>query len=251
MVNNNNPLFDSVTIFILASNETVLLRETIKTIYSSIDISDLKKLVVVLKSDTCPSYYEINNIINESSFTKIEAYVQKAPNAVLCIAEIPPMATSSHFIIMAADSEMNPENVSNLIAEAKKYPEAIICAAKWLKESSVYGYGKIHKLCSRSLNTFIALLFKPTAKEPLSLFQIYPTKIYHKIKFSSPEKFLFERTLKPLRVGVEYKEIPTVYKKRTEGKSSFSIFTLVGIAIQFCITAIIIRFTSKRSINEK
>lgn len=250
-MNKNVSKFGSVTIYIMASNETMLLRETIKEIFTTVDILDLEKIVVVLKSDNCPSYYEINKIINEDLFDKIEVYVQKAPNAVLCMSELPPMTYSTHFIIMAADCEMDPKSVSSLIAQAKKSPDAIICASKWLKESSVYGYGKIHELCSRSLNIFIGILLNKKIREPLSLFQIYPTKVYFQTQFSSPENFLFERTLRPIRDGVEYKEIPTVYRKRAEGKSNFNIITLISIAVQFCLTALRIRFTTKSSLNEK
>ncbi len=69
--------------------------------------------------------------------------------------------------------------------------------------------------------------------------------------FSSPADFLYEYTLKPLKAGVEYEEIPTVYRKRTDGKSNFNLIKLITVAIRFCLTAIKIRFTPIREIHEQ
>ena len=42
------------------------------------------------------------------------------------------------------------------------------------------------------------------------------------MRFSSTENILYEYTLRPVAEGVEYIEIPTVYRKRTEGQSNIS-----------------------------
>ncbi len=235
--------FKSVTVFVLASKETTLLRNTVNSILESNDIEDIEKIVIVLKSNDCPAFYEAEKILDGAENKKIEMYVQKAPDAVLCIAELPPLVKSTHFVIMAADMEMDPLSVKDFIARAKENPRAIICAAKWLKGSTVEGYGKLHELCSRTMNMFISVLFNKNVKDPFSLFQIYPTEIYHRMNFDIPGNFLYEYTLKPLKAGVEYSEIPTVYKKRTEGTSNFDIFMLIKVAVRFCLTAIRIRFT--------
>lgn len=244
----NKSCFKSVTVFVLASNEVVSLRKTINRIKENCRDDDLEKIIIVLKSETCPSFFEAEKLIAENS--KVELYIQKAPTAALCLAELPPMAESSHFVIMAADMEMNPDNIKDFVEIAKCRPESIICAAKWLKESTVEGYGLVHELCSRTMNSFISLLFNKKIKDPFSVFQIYPVSVYKKMNFNNPSAFLYEYTLKPLRLGVEYKEIPTIYRKRHEEKSNFNIFTLVNVAVCFCLTALRIRFTPKRYFNE-
>lgn len=244
----NNSAFKSVTVFVLASNEVISLRKTVNKIKENCLDEDLKKIIIVLKSEICPSFFEAKKLIAENS--KVELYIQKAPTAALCLAELPPMAESSHFIIMAADMEMNPDNIKDFIKIAKSHPESIICAAKWLKGSTVEGYGRIHELCSRTMNLFISLLFNKNIKDPFSVFQIYPVSVYKKMNFNNPSTFLYEYTLKPLRLGIEYKEIPTVYKKRNEEKSNFNIGTLVKVGLCFCLTALKIRFTPKRYFNE-
>ncbi len=243
-----NSCFKSVTIFVLASNEVISLRKTVEKIKDNCNDKDLEKIIIVLKSETCPSFSEAEKLITENR--KVELYIQKAPTAALCLAELPPMAESSHFVIMAADLEMSPDSIKDFISVAKRHPERIVCAAKWLKGSTVEGYGFVHELCSRTMNLFISLLFAKNIKDPFSVFQIYPVSVYREMNFKDPSAFLYEYTLKPLRLGVEYTEIPTVYKKRREEKSNFNIVTLVDVAMRFCLTAVKIRFTPKRYFNE-
>lgn len=243
-----NAVFDSVTIFVLASNEIVSLKKTIEKIKENCKEQELDKIIIVLKSETCPSFSVAQELVGENS--KVELYIQKAATAAECLAELPPMAESSHFIIMASDLEMNPDNIKEFIAGAKKHPGRIICAAKWLDGSVINGYGKVHGFCSRAMNTFISLLYKKDIKDPFSVYQIYPVSVYRKMNFSDPSAFLYEYTLKPLRMGVEYEEIPTVYNKRKEEKTNFGLITLVKVAVRFCLTAVKIRFTPMRYLNE-
>ncbi len=232
--------FTSLTVFILASNETEILRETVDGVRKNCPDEDLDKIVIVLKNDYCPSYYEA---VKYNS-GKIEAYIQKSPDVVQCIAEIPHLAEGSHFVIMSGDMEMNPDNIPDFIREAKKHPQRIICAAKWLKESTIEGYGKIHALCSRTMNRFVSILYGADVKDPFSIYQICPVSVYNKLNYDEKD-FLYEYTLKALRNGVEYSEVPTHYKKRSEGKSNFNIITLIKVGTKYCLTALKIRFTQK------
>ena len=243
--------FKSVTIFLLTSNETNLLRKTIEIIKDTCEKKDIEKIVIVLKSDSCPGFFEAEKLISEKSEYKIEMYIQKSPDVYRCIAELPPLVNTSHFLIMASDMEMNPKDIKVFIEQAKLHPQRIICGAKWHKDSVVKGYGFIHELGSRAMNFFVGLLYNKKVRDSFSIFQIYPTSFYHAIKFNNPKKFPYEYSLMPLRLNFEYEEIPTVYVKRTEGKSNFNVINIFKIAFDYCLTAIRIRFTNKENLYEK
>ncbi|MBO5410413.1 MAG: hypothetical protein J6A60_04060 [Clostridia bacterium] len=234
--------FDSLTVFVLASNETHLLRATVNSIKTNCG-NDLERIVIVAKNSTCPSYTEAIAICEEEA--KAELYVQKAPTAQLCLAELPALAESSHFVIMAADMEMNPSDLAVFIKKAKEHPCRIICAAKWMPGSTVTGYGFFHAFCSKAMNRFISILFGKKVYDPFSIYQIYPVSLYRKMNFDSPGKFLYEYTLKPLSLGEEYEEISTVYNKRNEGKSNFNFATLVSVGSKFVLTGLKIKFKSQ------
>ena len=233
--------FTSLTVFVLAYRETSILRQTVDGVLAEVEDEDLEKVVVVLKDRECPSSIEMKKGFSNP---KVETYIQKSPNIELCIAEIPALVKSSHFIIMTADMEMNPKSIRHMIAEAKKHPQAIVCATKWHKDSVVENYGFIHKLCTRTLNTVVSVILGRKIKDAVTFFQVYPAAVYRKMKFDWSKNVVFELTSRPVRAGVDYIEIPTVYKRRAEGKSSFDVVVLVIGAIRFVLAAIRVRLRS-------
>lgn len=237
--------FKSVTIFILATNETCSLKQTVSEIQNLSCVDDIEKLVIVLKNENCLSCDTAKQIAAMYEFKKpkVEIYLQKAKNIEGCIAELPWLVKSSHFIMMGADMEMNPASVKDFISRAKQHPDRIICASKWHPESTVKGYGKFHEIATRAMNTFVSLLFGTKVADPFSIYQIYPISVYRKMKFENSLRPGYEYTLKPLRCGIEYEEIPTIYRKSKERKSNFNFSHLVVLALTFCATAIRLRLT--------
>ena len=244
-MNNDLSKFQSVTIFVLTNNETTLLRNTVEKIKNCGSFQDISRIVIVAKNESCEGFSEAGRIVEEDSSGKVSLYLQKASTVEECIAELPSMVEDSHFIIMAADMEMNPDEIPSFIRYSKQNPEMIVCAAKWAKGSVVEGYGKIHEAGSRVMNAFVAVLFGKNVKDAFSLFQIYPVSVYKKLRFDNPSIFAFEYTVKALRNGIEYKEIPTTYKKRSEGKSHVDSKKMIKTAIAFCLTSIRTRFSEK------
>lgn len=232
--------FNGLTVFVLANNETDLLVTTINSIKSFCVPNDLHRIVIVAKNRNCLSYTVADEL--SCSDPVVELYVQQAPTAQLCLAELPGLVTSSHFVIMAADMEMSPANLPVFISSAKKHPDRIICAAKWMKGSTVIGYGMLHAFCSKTMNKIISIILNKKVYDPFSIYQIYPVDLYKKMNFENPKNFLYEYTLKPLSEGFEYEEVPTVYKKRKEGKTNFNLLTLIFVGAKFLATGFRIRF---------
>ena len=246
-MNNKENCFESLTIFILASNETASLNNTISKIKKLQCFKDVCRVVIVIKDAECPAYSEAEKIIAESG-SKFEMYIQKSGSLELCIAELPPLVKSTHFVITVADGEMKIENIDTFVSKVVQHPERIICAAKWHKDSTVTGYGHFNAFGSRCINLFISVLFRKKVTDPFSIYQIFPISVYKRLKYKETWSFCYEYTLKPLRCGIEYEEIPTVYRKRTDGKTNFNYINLFRSAFLFCLVALKIRFAPKEDI---
>lgn len=241
---NINDKFEAVTVFVLASNETESLKNTVAKIKSLRHFEDIYKIVIVVKNSDCPAFYEAEKIV-EISCDIVEIYVQKSDSLEQCIGELPSLVETSHFVITAADGEMEIENIDTFISKAKVHPERIVCAAKWHKDSVVQGYGWFHTLGSRCINCFISILFNKKVKDPFSIYQIFPTSVYNRLNYKKDATFGYEYTIKALRYDIEYEEIPTFYRKRIEGKTNFSYAKLFSSAFVFCYVALKIRFKPK------
>ena len=230
--------FCSLTVFILATNEQKLLRQTILSVVDACGVDCLRELVVVLPADDCPAASVCREFGGSVGGVSFRTYIQKNSDKVLFFSEIPFLAESSHFVIMAGDMEMDPGSLRKMTAVSKTNPEAIVCGAKWLKESSVFGYGFFHQIANVSVNRMAALLLRNRYKDLFSIFEIYPKSVFDRFFFQQSPSLLYEYTLKPVSRGAEYIEVPTVFRKRTEGVSNSSFRLYAKLAVHFILTAI-------------
>lgn len=238
--------FESLTVFLLATNETDLLRETVKGVLENCPDEDLDKIIFFLKSDDCPSAFEARAMIEEGISDKFEICIQKSRITEEAFEEIPPLVTGSHFVIMASDGEMDTATLKDFITVAKQKPGCIACGAKWHKDSVVIGHDLHRTMGSKFVDIFAAAVFGIKATDLFSIFQIYPIELFKEMNFHNPRKLMYEFTLKPIRLGVEYIEIPTVYKKEKGHRTNYSVAGLVAMAVKYCYNVLRIRFTPKR-----
>lgn len=238
--------FESLTVFLMATNETDILEKTVHGVLDNCPDEDLGKIVVFLISEDCPSAHTVRRMIAEKVSSKLEMRVQSSRSSYEAFAEIPTLCETSHFVIMASDGEMSPETLKDFIAIAKKKPYSIVCGAKWNKKSVVEGHMLHRKIGSRFLDIFAAAVFGVEATDLFSIFQIYPTQLYKDMNFRKPAHFVCEFTLKPLRYGVEYIEIPTVYRHEKGRKNNWSFLRLLMLAAFYSVDVIRIRFTPKK-----
>lgn len=224
--------FEGLTIVILASNEQESLRKTIRVIIEKCDPNDVKKIIVFLKSADCPAAEELQMLLKNESFSvPIYAYVQKGKRLPEAYAEIPPLVNSSHFLMMFSDFATSPASVSIMIEKAKLYPDAIVCASKFHKDSVLQGYGFCRKLSSVLLNRVIARLVRSDGTELYSIFQVYPKALVDEMELYDPRTFVYEYTIKPVAKGVRYIEVPTVFSQRVEGESNYRLYDEIRTAI--------------------
>ncbi len=238
--------FESLTVFLLAINETDTLEKTIYGVLENCPDEDLGKIIVYIISEDCPSAHTVRRMMEEKVSDKLEMQVQSTKDSYKAFFELPQYCETSHFVVMASDGEMNPVTLKDFVKIAKEKPYSIICGAKWNKDSVVEGHMLHRKIGSRLLDTFAAAVFGMEATDLFSIYQIYPTQLYKDMNFRRPRHFICEFTLKPLRYGVEYIEIPTVYKQEKGRKTNWPFHRLLILAVFYSINVLRIRFTPKK-----
>lgn len=226
----------SVSILLPVINETYSLVQTVESIEST-SLSDIEEyLVIVCKKTTAES----RNVIRElqSIFPKLKIVEQKLPFLGGAMRDAFELCKGSHVIMMASDLETDPKLVPQLIEESKKQPDIIITGTRWTG-GGFEGYNAI-KLCMNYVfQKFFSMLYGTELTDMTYGYRIFPVSLVQSIDWEElRHQFLFETVLKPLRLGVKVKEIPTRWTARVEGESqnpffrNFSYFK-TGLALRF------------------
>ena len=235
----------SVTIIILATNEAELLEKTISQIYALRNIDCIEKIIIFAKNNSCPAFEYGQKLSAEHNDGKVEVYVQKAMAFDQCFIEMPPLVKTTHCIHMVADMEMYPPVIDVFIDKAKQHPHRIIVASKWHKESVVEGYSNTRRFVTRSLNCLLGCFTKVKATEFVSMYRIFPMCLFDEMNFSQNKYFGYEYFIKPFFYDIDYEEVPTIYKPRSEGHSNFNIKKLQHLGYGFIYVAIQLWFKTR------
>ena len=232
--------FDRLKIIVLATTEQSTLTQTVKTLLDKCPNDDLSEIVILMLSEDCPSAEYAEKIIeNNSSGVKISRHIQKTPGLYPAVFEAMQLTDNcSHILIIGSDLEMDPDSVPQMLETAKKNPEAIVCASKFMKGSKRVKYGIIHYLCNRAVNTAVKLLLHIKGTEILSTFQIFPVKLLKEMNFTDKIRSYYQYTMRPLAMGKKYIEIPTDYIRRTEGASNYNPKRYIDLGTTFITTAL-------------
>ncbi len=236
--------FDVASVILPVMNETYSLRQTVEIIENDCG-NDVKEYLIIVCERTKPESLAVCEEIKSRLGEKVKIHFQKMPFIGGAIREAFDLATGSHTILMASDLETPPEVVKTMIALAKEQPERIVTASRWIKGGKFYGYDPLKKFLNFIFQRFFSLLYFVALTDMTYAYRIFPTKLVQSIRWEElKHPFLLETIIKPLRLGARVKEIPAVWKARTEGESQN---TFIGNFVYFRI-GFRVRFMSKSQI---
>jgi glycosyltransferase involved in cell wall biosynthesis len=216
--------FESTSIILPVMNETYSLRQTVDIIENDCH-DDVKEYIIVVCNKTKPESLAVCEEIKKKLGERVKIHVQKMPFIGGAIREAFELSTGSHTILMASDLETPPEVVKTMIALAKEQPEQIVTASRWIKGGKFYGYDPLKKFLNFIFQRIFSFLYFVSLTDMTYAYRIFPTKLVQAIQWEElKHPFLLETIIKPLRLGVKVKEIPAVWKARTEGESQNTFF---------------------------
>lgn len=167
---------------------------------------------------------------------------QKLPGMGGAMRDALDIATGSHTIILNADMASDPCLVEKLIQYAKKFPDNIISVSRYISGGEIEsGYKKVKLLWNTLSQRYCAFLYQSKLTDYTYMYRICPTKYYQSVIWEElRHPFALETTLKFLRLGLPFQEIPG---KQIGGSQSGYAETM-----QYLPTSLRIRFVSKKKI---
>ncbi|MBP3696910.1 MAG: glycosyltransferase [Clostridia bacterium] len=237
--------FKGVSIVTGAVTETESLRRTVDYILEKCDHSDLTEIIIGYPDRATPECVAvIKELEAMQSDVSIWSFVQKRPRLGF-LTEAFDAVKGSHVITVDSDMALDLDLIPQMIEGAKKEPDTIFSASRWIDGGSFEGYNKFKKVLNYCSQKFLAVLYQSKLTDFTIPFQIAPAELLKSINFEETNFAIFiEMVLKPLRLGCKIKELPTNCHSRTEGESSNSFAQLPF----YLKTALHIRFMPKEKI---
>ena len=239
--------FKNLSVILPAMDETYSLQETVDTIMETNSVQDIAEIIFVFCDRTAAETRAVADKLIEKYRSKLPVYVheQTLPFVGGAVREGIGLAKGSHLVLMSSDLETPPELIAQFISLAKEHPEHIITASRWRKGGGFSNYNKIKLVCNFIFERLIALLYFSKLTDLTYAYRIFPSELMKKIQWEElKHPFFLETALKPLRLGVQFIEIPAHWTARTEGVSQNSFWA----NFKYFKTALHNRFMKKSDI---
>jgi hypothetical protein len=237
--------FESVSVVIPAIDETDSLKESVEIILGTCDHKDINEIFFVVCERTTPACLSvINSICTAKNDIPVRLYTQIQPGLGCALHESMQRVTGSHVVNIAADLDTDPHVIKDMIRIAKKYPDAVILASRWIKGGGFSGYGCINKILNYLFNKMLQLLFFTKVTDLTYGYRFAPVDKTLSVKWESRGFSIgMETNLRMLRLGYKIIEVPAIWRLRKQGDSQNSFF----IKAKYIGMVLKVRFASKSS----
>jgi glycosyltransferase involved in cell wall biosynthesis len=227
----------SVTVLLPVINETFSLRQTVDIIAERNPGSIEEFLIICCERTTEESRKTIEDL-RQVYGNKIVVLEQRLPFLGGAIRDAFEICRGTHVVVMASDLETDPYLVKQMIEEARNAPEMIITTTRW-RGGRFKGYQPVKLVLNYIFQKLFSFLYGVSLTDMTYGYRILPVGLMKAIRWEElRHPFLFETILKPLRLGVKVKEIPTVWSARQEGESQNTFFEnfayfKIGLKVRF------------------
>lgn len=226
------------TVVLPAVNEVESLTAAVETVFAVAGAA-VRRVVIVVCGRTTPACHAAAGSLVERHAGRVVVVTQRLPLLGGALREGLAAAEGSHVVLMYSDGESDPRTVGPLLAAARESPEAIVSASRWLRGSSFEGYPRGKTLLNWLFQKVFAALYGVAVTDFTFGYRVYPRERIGAIAWEEVgHAFVFESIVKPLRLGVPVREIPTAWKARAEGQSQlrpwmYLRYLVVGFRVRF------------------
>jgi glycosyltransferase involved in cell wall biosynthesis len=225
-----------VSIILPVINETVSLRQTVDIVLGDVPRELIRELLIVVCKKTTPESMAVIAELQKQLGDLVVVHHQTLPFLGGAMREAFDLCRGSHALMMASDLETDPKEAGKMIEEERKNPDGIVTTTRWHSRGTFHGYSQIKLVCNWIFQHFFSALYGTKLTDMTFGYRIFPTRLIQAIRWEElRHPFLLETVVKPLRLGVLVKEIPTTWHARIEGESQnpfFRNFAYFGIGLR-------------------
>jgi glycosyltransferase involved in cell wall biosynthesis len=123
----------------------------------------------------------------------------------------------------------------------------VVCGSRYIKGGKRLGGSRLKALLSSFGGSSLGFLLSIPTHDIANAFKMYRSEVIKNIEISSKGfEISMEIPLKAYYAGFRITEVPTVWKERTKGKSTFKVFKLLPSYIKLYTWAILKKMSAKK-----
>ncbi len=156
--------------------------------------------------------------------SKVSWHIQKkSPGLGCALREGFALATGTHVQILYADCESPPEKIADLIGKARETGADMVVASRWMNGGGAENYPAVRYIFNRAYQGIFRVLFRTRLHDLTFGYNLVRMDVVRRIIWHGcKHEIATEMVLKALKMGCHIEEVPVVWKRRTEERSTLN-----------------------------
>jgi glycosyltransferase involved in cell wall biosynthesis len=214
------------SIVIPCHNEQDTIRSTVTGLIEAVSSIPNINFVLVDNLSSDATWEKLQSL--EREFKKVSIH-KSEPRAGFGVAIRSGVASSTgtHIVFVMADGSEHPSDVAKFIETSKKSPDACVFGNRFASPGLITGYPPFKRFLNRLVNGGLGLVFRTDSPDLTNGFKLYPRDVIANINPKSDDfSITLELSLGAICAGIRVITIPTFWRGREAGKSSFSLIAM-------------------------
>lgn len=224
-----------LSVVVTVYSETFSVKETVERLLRH-DRGYIDEILFVISPHSSPESFSVcRGLEKEYSFCHV--HVQEHPKGVgWAYREGMELARGTHIALMSGDLETEPEAVDRMVRKLEETGADCVVASRWRKGGGFVGYDKTKLVLNWIFQKLFRILYWTKLTDLTYGFKILKSRVAKNIPWEGTLHEIFiETTVKPLRAGYRFEEVPSVWISRKEGVSKNTFmrnFRYIRLAIE-------------------
>jgi glycosyltransferase involved in cell wall biosynthesis len=233
-----------ITFILPVINETYSLTETVETIFE-VSGRDVHEIIIVVANRTTQESLSIADELINRYPHYIRVHKQTLPFLGGAIREAFSCATGDYIMLMSSDLETDPSLIPLFVRAMKAGNCDIVAGSRWIKGGGFEGYSKVKLFLNYLFQKIFRIVYKTNLTDLTFAYRLYRRSILTGMVWEElKHPFLLECLVKPIRGGAHIKEVPCVWRARSEAVSSNTLLD----TFKYLKIAVTSRFISKTNL---
>lgn len=208
-----------LSIVVTVFGETFSVRETVERLLA-LDRGYIKEIILAVAPRSGDESIAICKDVAEKNALVIFHMQQHNPGVGWAYREGMQMATGNYVAIMSGDLETEPEAVDRMVRKIEETGAECVIANRWMKGGGFTNYDKVKLVLNWGFQQVFRVLYFTNVSDITYGFKILSKRCCDSIEWTSVFHEIFiETTVKPLKRGFHFEQVPSVWIGRREGVS--------------------------------